>query len=88
LTFEIWHLTLFLGVQVFGFGALGKLLILLGVFIILMGLLLLLGEKIPWIGRLPGDILIKKEKFTFYFPIATSILISIILTLLFSLLRK
>lgn len=88
MTFEIWHLTLFLGVQVFGFGALGKLLILLGVFIILMGLLLLLGEKIPWIGRLPGDILIKKEKFTFYFPIATSILISIILTLLFSLLRK
>jgi hypothetical protein len=71
-----------------GFGALGKFLILLGVFIILMGLLLLLGEKIPWIGRLPGDILIKKEKFTFYFPIATSILISIILTLLFTLFRK
>ncbi len=71
-----------------GFGALGKLLILLGVFIILMGLLLLLGEKILWIGRLPGDILIKKEKFTFYFPIATSILISIILTLLFTLFRK
>jgi hypothetical protein len=71
-----------------GFGSLGKLLILLGVFIILMGLLLLLGEKIPWIGRFPGDILIKKEKFTFYFPIATSILISIILTLLFTLFRK
>jgi hypothetical protein len=88
LTFEIWHLTLFLGGQVFGFGALGKFLILLGVFIILIGLLLLVGEKIPWIGRLPGDILIKKEKFTFYFPIATSILISIILTLLFTLFRK
>ena len=72
----------------FGFGALGKMLILLGVFIILIGLLLLVGEKIPWIGRLPGDILIKKEKFTFYFPIATSILISIILTLLFTLFRK
>jgi len=77
-----------LGVETLAFGALGKLLILLGVFIILMGLLLLLGEKIPWIGRLPGDILIKKEKFTFYFPIATSILISIILTLLFALFRK
>ncbi len=71
-----------------GFGALGKFLILLGVFIILMGLLMLLGEKIPWIGRLPGDILIKKEKVTFYFPIATSILLSIILTLLFTLFRK
>jgi uncharacterized membrane protein YkgB len=72
----------------FGFGALGKMLILLGVVIIVIGLLLLVGEKIPWIGRLPGDIIIRKEKFTFYFPIATSILISIILTLLFTLFRK
>ncbi len=72
----------------FGFGALGKLLILLGVFIILIGLLLLAGEKIPWIGRLPGDIIIRKKNFTFYFPIVTSILISIILTLLFTLFRK
>ncbi len=71
-----------------GFGALGKMLILLGVFIILVGLLLLVGEKIPWIGRLPGDIIIRKKNFTFYFPLATSILISIILTLLFTLFRK
>jgi len=71
-----------------GLGSLGKLLILLGVFIILMGLLLFLGEKIPWVGRLPGDILIKREKFTFYFPIATSIIISIILTLLFTFLSR
>jgi hypothetical protein len=74
--------------EMFGMGPLGKMLILLGVFIILVGVLLLVGEKIPWIGRLPGDILIKKEKFTFYFPITTSILISIILTLLFTLFRK
>ncbi len=72
----------------FGLGALGKFLVLLGVFIILMGLLLMAGDKIPWLGRLPGDILIKKEKFTFYFPLTTSILISIILTLLFTLFRK
>ena len=72
----------------FGFGALGKLLILLGVLIIVIGLLLLVGEKIPWVGKLPGDIVIKREKFTFYFPIATSILISIILTLMFTLFRK
>jgi len=71
-----------------GFGPLGKMLILLGVFIILIGLLLLVGEKIPWIGRLPGDIIIRKKNFTFYFPIVTSILISIILTLLFTLFRK
>ena len=72
----------------FGFGGLGKMLILLGVFIIVIGLLLLIGEKIPWIGRLPGDIIIKKEKFSFYFPITTCILVSILLTLLFTLFRK
>jgi hypothetical protein len=71
-----------------GLGALGKMLVLLGVLIFVIGLLLLVGEKIPWVGRLPGDIIIKKERFTFYFPLATSILISIILTLLFTLFRK
>jgi len=75
-------------IEVLGFGPLGKMLILLGVFIILIGFLLVIGEKIPWIGRLPGDIIIRKKNFTFYFPIVTSILISIILTLLFTLFRK
>ncbi len=70
------------------FGALGKMLILLGVLIIVIGLLLLVGEKIPWIGKLPGDIAIRKKNFTFYFPLATSILISIILTLFFALFRR
>jgi uncharacterized membrane protein YkgB len=69
-------------------GPFGKLLILLGVFIVLVGLLLVIGDKIPWIGKLPGDIIIKKEKFSFYFPITTCIIISIILTLLFTLFRK
>ena len=72
----------------FGFGGLGKMLILLGVLIVLIGLLLLIGEKIPWIGRLPDDIIIRKKNFTFYFPLTTSILISIILTLLFWVFRK
>jgi len=72
----------------FGLGALGKMLVLLGVFIILMGLLLMVGDKIPWVGRLPGDIVIKKEKFTFYFPLATCILISLLITIFFALFRK
>lgn len=72
----------------FGPGALGKLLVLIGVFIILMGLLLMIGDKIPWLGRLPGDILIRKDKVTFYFPIVTCLLISLLLTFFFSLLRK
>jgi hypothetical protein len=72
----------------FGFGGVGKMLILLGVFIIVIGIFFVIGDKIPWIGRLPGDIIIRKEKFSFYFPIATCILLSIILTLLFTLFRK
>ncbi len=71
-----------------GLGPLGKMLIVLGVFIILIGVLLVIGEKIPWIGRLPGDIIIRKKNFTFYFPIVTSLIISILLTLLFTLFRK
>ncbi|MCX8022505.1 MAG: DUF2905 domain-containing protein [Syntrophorhabdaceae bacterium] len=66
----------------------GKLFVLLGVILILIGLAFMFGDKIPYIGRLPGDIMIKKERFSFYFPITTSIIISIILTLLFSIFKK
>jgi hypothetical protein len=68
--------------------AIGKMLIILGVVLIIVGLGFLFGDKIPFIGKLPGDILIKKERFSFYFPITTSIIISIILTILFSLFKK
>ncbi len=61
----------------------GKLLIVLGAVIVVAGILLTFSGKIPWLGRLPGDIIVRKRNFTFYFPIATSILISIILTLIF-----
>lgn len=60
----------------------GKLLIVLGVVVIAVGLLFMLSDKIPWLGRLPGDIVVRRKNFTFYFPLATSIVISIILTLL------
>jgi hypothetical protein len=69
-------------------GGLGKGLIIAGTVLLALGVILVLAGKIPWLGRLPGDIFIKKEKFTFYFPLATSILISLILTLLFNLFRK
>lgn len=70
------------------FEGLGKGLILLGLILIVVGGVLLLWPKIPWIGKLPGDIFFKGEKVTFYFPIATCIVISIILTILFSLFRR
>ncbi len=71
-----------------GFEGLAKLLIIFGVVLALLGSLLLVVGKIPFIGRLPGDIYIQRENFTFYFPLATSLLISILLTLLFSLFSR
>ena len=67
------------------FDSLGKLLILFGVVLALLGGLLLLVGKIPLLGRLPGDIVIRRENWSFYFPLTTSIVISVLLTLLFSL---
>ena len=61
----------------------GKTLITFGVILIAVGTLLVFANKVPFIGRLPGDIYIKKENFSFYFPLTTSILISIILSFLF-----
>ena len=66
----------------------GKTLIVIGLIIAAVGVVLTLAGRIPWIGRLPGDIYIKKENFTFYFPLATSIIISILLTLILWLFRK
>ncbi len=64
------------------FSGFGKVLIIIGVVIAGLGFLLLLGAKIPWIGRLPGDFYYKGKNFTFYFPLATSIIISIVLTII------
>lgn len=69
-------------------GELGKMLIFFGLIICAVGVLLLVGAKIPWLGRLPGDIIIQREKFSFYFPLTTCIIISLLLTLIFSLFRR
>jgi hypothetical protein len=66
----------------------GKFLVLLGLIVAALGGLLLISGKIPWVGKLPGDILIQRRNFTFYFPLATSILLSLILTLIFWLMGK
>jgi uncharacterized protein HemY len=68
--------------------SLGKVLIIVGLVIAGIGILLVLTPKIPWLGKLPGDILIKKDNFRFYFPVTTCIIISIILTLLFYLFKR
>lgn len=61
----------------------GRFLIIIGVVIAAIGGLLMLSGKIPWLGRLPGDIVMQRKNFTFYFPLATSILVSLLLTLIF-----
>ncbi len=67
---------------------LARLLIIAGSILIIIGLVLWLGPKIPWQGKLPGDIIYKRDNFTVYFPLGTCILISLILTLIFYLFRK
>ncbi len=69
-------------------GDFGKILIYLGLFLVVLGLIFSFGGKIPWLGHLPGDIYIQRERFTFYFPLATSILISIVITLVLYLFRR
>jgi len=63
-------------------GEMAKMLILLGAVLIAFGIILLLLQKNPFLGKLPGDFLIKREHVTIYFPLATSIIISIIVSLI------
>jgi len=67
---------------------LGKILIIVGVVIVLLGVILLWLPKIPFLGKLPGDVLVKREGFTFYFPLATSLLLSLLLSLILYLARR
>jgi hypothetical protein len=69
-------------------GGLGKSLIILGIIIIAFGIFITFAGKIPWFGRLPGDIHIKRDNFTFYFPLTTCILLSIFFSLIFWLFKK
>ena len=67
----------------------GRMLILLGLALVLFGVLFTLGERLPFrIGRLPGDIVIRGKNSVFYFPIVTSLLLSVVLSLIFWLFRR
>ena len=60
---------------------LGRALLVMGIVIAVVGVLLMLAGRVPWLGRLPGDIYVQRGNWTFDFPLATSIVISIVLTL-------
>ncbi len=65
-----------------GIGTVGRLLVITGLFIAILGLFLIFFEKIPFIGKLPGDIIIRRKNFTFYFPLMTGILLSILISII------
>jgi hypothetical protein len=66
----------------------GKLLIILGIVFVIVGTIITYSDRIPFLGKMPGDITIEKENFKFYFPITTSILLSILLSIVFYLINR
>jgi hypothetical protein len=68
--------------------AVGKMLVLFGAALVVLGVLLWLGAKVPLLGKLPGDIRIEGRRHVLYFPIATCILLSIVLTMLLNVLGR
>jgi hypothetical protein len=66
----------------------GKGLIYLGILLVVVGVALSLIGKVPWLGQLPGDITIERGRFTFYFPLTTCIVISVILSLVLYFFRR
>ena len=60
----------------------GKILLIVGGIIVILGLILIFSQHIPFLGKLPGDIFVKKEGFSFYFPIVTLLVLSILVTII------
>jgi uncharacterized protein HemY len=69
-------------------GEIAKVMIVIGAVLLAAGLVILVFPRLPFVGKLPGDILIKKENYTLYFPLATSIVISIIISLILYIINK
>ncbi|KAF2959747.1 MULTISPECIES: DUF2905 domain-containing protein [unclassified Thermotoga] len=70
------------------FQGIGKFLILMGLILVTFGILLILFEKIPFLGKLPGDIVIRRKNFVFYFPLMTSLIISLVVSLILYLISR
>ena len=64
-----------------GFEGIGRVILIVGILMVVLGLIIIFGTRVPLLGKLPGDILIKKDSFTLYFPVATLLLLSVVLTL-------
>ena len=68
-------------------GSLGKMLLMMGIVLLLIGGILIIGERFG-LGKLPGDIFIQKGNFTFFFPIVSTLIISLLLTLILNILKR
>lgn len=70
------------------FSNLGKILLFIGIGIAIIGGIVLLISKVPFMEKLPGDIIIKKGNFSFYFPFVSSIIVSVVLTIIISIIIR
>lgn len=66
----------------------GRIFVIIGIIFLVLGVLFIFGNKIPYFGRLPGDVVIQKKNFTFYFPITTLIVLNLLVLLLMYLFKK
>jgi hypothetical protein len=66
--------------EIGGLAGLGRILIYLGIVIVIAGVLVSFSDRWPWLGHLPGDIHIQRERFSFHFPLTTSIVVSIVIS--------
>ena len=71
-----------------GFEGIGKIITILGIILVVLGLIFVLGDHIPFLGKLPGDILIKKGGISFYFPVITFLLVSVVLTIIINVILR
>ncbi|NMB12947.1 MAG: DUF2905 domain-containing protein [Firmicutes bacterium] len=67
--------------------SMGRTMIILGIALIVIGIVLNVVPRVPWLGRLPGDIVIKREGFVLYFPLATCLLVSLVISILIRIFR-
>jgi hypothetical protein len=71
-----------------GFEPIGRALVIIGVFLTVLGAIMLLTPRIPWLGRLPGDIVIHRDDLTIYIPITTMLIVSVVLSVVLSVISR
>jgi hypothetical protein len=70
------------------FEPIGRALVIIGVFLVVLGAIMLLTPRVPWLGRLPGDIVIHRDDLTIYIPITTMLIVSVVLSVVLSVISR